>query len=132
MASLLVAASLLTYDKIKDKRAAKKDAKRKGYEARYTELEREHWRDQEKAVQAQQTGSSKGSDQLVPPVVAAGTSASQHQQTEVLAHVRAGRTSSECDRASSHSKDGPSSWVDDVLREREKRDDLARVNLTTR
>jgi hypothetical protein len=132
MASLLVAASILTYDKIKGKRAAKKDAKRMSYETRYSELEREHSLDQEKRVQAQLTGSNKGTDRIPPPMMTARTSASQLQPQGVSSDVPAGRRSTESDRASLHSRDGPSSWVDDMLREREKRGYLAQVDTAAR
>jgi hypothetical protein len=121
MAGILLAASFLTYNKIKDKRAAKKEAKRKGYEARYSALEYEHLQDQEKRVQSQQTGSSQGTDQQVPtrPV-----EASEAQQQDVSSDLPARRRSSESDRASIHSRDDPSAWVDDVVKERKKRGDL--------
>jgi hypothetical protein len=114
MASFFAVMSILAYDKIKEKRAAKKAAKRHRYEARYIELESEHSRDQERRIQAQQTGSSQGSDRLASPVITAR------------------RRSPESDRASTRSRDGPSSRVDTVLRERRKRGDLARVDSTAR
>jgi|ERR1700733_994555 hypothetical protein len=115
MASLLVAASYLTYNKIKDKRAAKKEAKRKGYEARYNELEREHSQHQEKQVQARQTGSSQDTEQSTPAAIA------ESQSQRIIARRRR-RSSSESGRASTDSRDDdPSAWVNDVLKEREKR-----------
>lgn len=115
MASLLVAASYLTYNKIKDKRAAKKEAKRKSYEARYNELEREHSQHQVKQVQAQQTGSSQGMEQSTPTAMA-------ESQSQQRAAERRRRSSSESGRASMHSgDDDPSAWVNDVLKEHEKR-----------
>jgi hypothetical protein len=109
MASFVAVMSILAYDKIKEKRGAKKEAKRRGYEARYIELEREHEReherDQERGIQAQQTGSSPGRGQPASPVTTAK------------------RKSPESDRASTHSRDGSSSWVDTVLTERRKRGD---------
>ena len=115
MASLLVAASYLTYNKIKDKRAAKKEAKRKGYEARYNELEREHSQYQEKQVHAQQTGSSQGTEKSTPAVMA-------NPQSQQIVAERRRRSSSESGRASTDSRDDdPSAWVKDVLKEREKR-----------
>lgn len=112
MASLLVAASYLTYNKIKDKRAAKKEAKRKSYEARYNELEREHSQHQVKQVQ---TGSSQGMEQSTPTAMA-------ESQSQQIAAERRRRSSSESGRASMHSgDDDPSAWVNDVLKEHEKR-----------
>ena len=120
MASLLVAASFLTYNKIKDKRAAKKEAKRKGYETRYNELEREHSQTQERQVQMQQTGSSQeGTEHNSPFTGAAGIAGTQRQQLRKDVYPER-RRSSDSERASTHSRDDPSSWVDDVLREREK------------
>ena len=124
MAALLVAASFMTYNKIKDKRAAKKEAKRKGYETRYNELEREHSQTQERQgrVQMQQTGSShEGTEHNSPLTGAAAVAAVGTQRQQQGQEVYADRRrSSDSDRASTHSRDDPSSWVDDVLREREK------------
>lgn len=118
MASLLVAASYLTYNKIKDKRAAKKEVKRQAYETRYNELEREHCENQEKRLQAQRTGSSQGTDQIAH-TAAAGGPQSQPQDVDVFAERR---KSSDSERASTDAaRDDPSSWVDDVLRERAQR-----------
>ena len=122
MASLLVAASLLTYNKVKDKRAAKKEAKRQSYEARYNELEREHSHHQEKHVQPQQTGSSQGTEHNSP---SRPDEPSKAQPQDVFAERR---KSSDSGRASNDARDDPSTWVDDVLRERETRDHLAQVN----
>jgi hypothetical protein len=130
MASLLVAASFLTYNKIKDKRAAKKEAKRKGYESRYHALEREHSQalqdQQEKHVQAQPTGPSQSTDRHVPAATAE-TEIPASQRQDASSALPARRRSSESDRASTRSRDGPSSWVDEVLREREKRGDVAQT-----
>jgi hypothetical protein len=121
MASLLFAASFLTYSKIKDKRAAKKEAKRKGYETRYNELEREHSQPQEKHVQMQQTGSSQGTDRNV---------SATRQPQDVFEDAPAERRSSESDRASTHSRDDPSAWVDGVLKEREMREGSRQMSST--
>jgi hypothetical protein len=115
MASLLVAASYLTYNKIKDKRAAKKEAKRKGYEVRYNELEREHSQHQEKQVHAQQRGSSQGTEQSTSAAMA------ESQSQQIVVERRRRRSSSESGRASTGSRDdGPSAWVNDMINEREK------------
>lgn len=59
MASLLFAASYLTYNKIKTKREEKKEKKRKAYADRYHELEKEQMKDVEKQILLQQrTGES--------------------------------------------------------------------------
>jgi len=118
MASLLTAASYLTYNKIKDKRAAKKEAKRKGYEARYNELEREHSQHQQKQVQANQTGSSQGMEQSTP---AAMTESQSQQIVAERRRRRRRRRSSESGCASTGSRDDdPSAWVNDMIKEREK------------
>jgi hypothetical protein len=118
MASLLIAASYLTYNKIKDKRAAKKEAKRKGYEARYKELEREHSQYQEKHVRAQQAGPSQGMEQCTPAAMAEAPS------QQVVAERRR-RSSGESGRTSTGSRDDDASaWVNDVSKEREKRGGL--------
>ncbi len=112
MASLILAASFFTYSKIKDKRAAKKEAKRKGYETRYNELEREHTQTQEKQIQTQPTGESRTSDSQAQ-------SSSDSQAPEVFSDgVR--RTSSDSRRVSTDSRDDPSAWVNAVVKERSK------------
>jgi hypothetical protein len=121
MAGALLAASFLTYNKIKDKRAAKKEAKRKGYEMRYSELEYEFLQDQEKRMQNQQTGSSQGTDQLVPT---RSVETSEAQQQDVATELPERRRSIESDRASTRLRDDPRAWVDDVLKERKKRGEL--------
>ena len=127
MASLFAVASYLTYNKIKDKRAAKKEAKRKGYEARYNELQREHSQHQEKQVQAEQTGSSQGIEQSTPAAMA------ELQSQQVVAERRRRSSSSESGRASTGSRDDdPSAWVNDVIKERGKGGGSGKVNEAAR
>jgi len=112
MASLIFAASFLTINKIKTKRAEKKETKRKAYETRYNELEREHTHGQEKQIQAQQTGESRTVDSQTP------TASDFQADNSPSDAVR--RTSSDERRASIDSRDDPSAWVDHVLQERSK------------
>jgi hypothetical protein len=121
MAGVLLAVSFLTYDKIKHKRAAKKEAKRKGYEARYSELEYEYLKDQNKRLQRQQTGSSQGTDQHGPTK---SVEPSEAQQQDVPSELLARWRSTESDRASARSRDDPSAWVDEVVKERKELGEL--------
>ena len=116
MASLLVAAGLLTFNKVKDKRAAKKEAKRQAYENRYNELEREHSQNQEQRVQTRQTGSMQGTEHISSATTTA-TARTEPQQQDPFSEKR---RSSDSERGSIHSRDDPRSWVDDALRDREK------------
>ena len=92
MASLIVGAGILISEKIKDKRAAKKEQKRKQHEAWYQDLEDEHKKTQkssttppnEKSMNQDRTGSST--------CLTKTTSRS----------------------SSRYSQDGPSQWVDEV------------------
>ena len=105
MASLIFAAGFLTFNKVKDKRDARKEKKRKGYEERYNELQREHTQNEEKYVRRQTTGEIQSA-----------------QDKNVLDDGRPGskerRTSSESQRSHRSGNDDPSSWVDEVVRQR--------------
>ena len=106
MASLIFAAGFLTYNKVKDKREAKKEKKRKGYEERYTELEREHTQDQEKFITKQKTGDKPSGNPF----------------EDNVAVPKERRTSTDS-QGSRHSNDGdPSQWVEEVVRQRSKSD----------
>jgi hypothetical protein len=107
MASLIFAASYLTYNKIKTKHEKRKEKKRKAYADRYQELEQEHRKDAEKQLQQQRTGDS---NQEVEPLN------SPIQSAEL--GVR--RRSSESVRSDGGKVDGPGAWVDEVLRERSR------------
>jgi hypothetical protein len=110
MASLIFAASYLTYNKIKTKREEKKEKKRKAYADRYHELEKEQTRDAGKQItQRQRTGESSRPDE---PQSSPVHSPARH-------HDRRRRRSSESLRSEQEKVDGPTAWVDDVLRERE-------------
>ena len=107
MASLIFAASYLTYNKLKTKREEKKEKKRKAYADRYRELEKEHTKDAEKQLQQQRTGDSTRPSRVQ----------SSPAQSPTQLH---GRRSSESLRSEAEKADGPTAWVDDVLRERSK------------
>jgi hypothetical protein len=99
MASLLVAAGLYTHGKIRDKKEAKKEKKRKAYEARYNELEAEHKVEEEKHLQRRNTVDSK--------------------DPEPVSDQKARRSSSDSQRdRHSDDEDGPGQWVEAALRKR--------------
>jgi hypothetical protein len=104
MASLIFAASYMTYNKIKTKREEKKEKKRKAYADRYSELERET-KGTQKGVQRPSTRESQGT---------ADTRSLPVQSAELQGR----RNSSESARSDQEKTDGPSAWVDEVLRER--------------
>ena len=99
MASLVVAAGLYTHGKIRDKKEAKKDKKRKAYEARYAELEAEHKAQEAKSIQRRQTTGGI--------------------QAESTGEQAARRSSSDSQRSHrSDTEDGPGQWVEAALRKR--------------
>jgi hypothetical protein len=104
MASLIFAASYMTYNKIKTKREEKKEKKRKAYADRYSELERET-KGTQKDVQRPSTRESQGTANIQSLPVQS-------------AELRDRRNSSESLRSDGEKTDGPSAWVDEVLRER--------------
>jgi len=139
MASLLLAASILGYNKVQDRRAAKKDKKRLGYERRYSELEQEHEKFQKTALDQQEK--EGGNEKEAGKEKEGGVQGQQgrQQQQNVFYDDKDGsgrsrarrRSSSESDRARSvHSRsrsrsgdrDDPAAWVNGVLRERERRE----------
>jgi protein subunit release factor B len=101
MASLLVAAGLYTHGKIKDKREAKKEKKRKAYEARYNELEAEHKANEEKQLKRTSTLESKETD----PV--SGEKQSRNSSESQRSH-----------RSLDGNTDGPEQWVEAALKKR--------------
>jgi hypothetical protein len=104
MASLIFAASYMTYNKIKTKREKKKEKKRKAYADRYSELERET-KGSQKDVQRPSTKESQGTADIQSSPVQS-------------AELRGRRNSNESLRGDEEKTDGPSAWVDEVLRER--------------
>ena len=110
MASLIFAAGFLTYNKVKDKREAKKEKKRKGYEDRYTELQREHTQNEEKLTK-QKTGDNSSGNPF----------------EENVAAPKERRTSTESQRSRHSNDDDPNQWVEEVVRQRSK-SEAARVS----
>jgi hypothetical protein len=104
MASLIFAASFMTYNKIKTKREKKKEKKRKAYADRYSELERET-KGTQKDEQRPSTRESQGTADIQSLPVQS-------------AELRGRRNSNESVRGDEEKTDGPSAWVDEVLRER--------------
>ena len=105
MASIILAAGYLTYDKVKRKRAEKKEGKRKTNEERYDELRREHQLSQSRQGTLRTVGGGAG---------AAGTNPFEVGGEDEGEEKRRG--SGESDRDG----DDPSSWVEAVVRERQK------------
>lgn len=101
MASLLVGSVILLTEKVKTKKAAKRDAKREAYEKRYKDLEEEH----QKLQRSPSSGSKPESSQT---------------DRDHLTHT----SSQELERKSSHDSlpraddDGPSRWVNEVVLQR--------------
>ena len=114
MASLIFAASFLTYNKIKEKREAKKAAKREGYQKRYNELEKEHSQIQEKYMQRQATGDRSPITEIERSChnLASGNDNYGSKDTEIGAR----RKSTDSQRSSQSSGDDPSAWVEHVTR----------------
>lgn len=111
MASLIFAAGILTYDKVKKKREEKKERKRSGYQQRYDDLVRENTqgderRKSEPSREAQSTGSSEEKQRRETRDSVLG--AHEHRKSSMDSQ----RLSNELDR------DSPSAWVDQVLKEK--------------
>lgn len=104
MASLIFAASYLTYNKIKSKREEKKEKKRKAYADRYHELEKEHTFSAEKQLLRQRTGDNSREGTLPDSSI-------QTQELRV-------RRSSESVRSDEEKTGGPTVWVDGVVGKR--------------
>lgn len=86
MASILVAGGIFIHDKIKGKKDAKRDAKRKMYEDRYDQLKADHEKTQPKQI-----------------------------ITEESVSASARRTSEQSLRDEKHdANDGPQRWVDEA------------------
>ena len=105
MASLILAAGFMTYSKVKDKREAKKEKKRKAYETRYEELQKEHSHHQEKHIQTQQTGDRHNQAELDP-------------FADVASKGR--RSSTDSQRSQRSDRDDPTRWVNEVVLARSK------------
>ena len=106
MASLILAAGFLTYNKVMDKKEKRREKKKKLHEEWYEDLQKEHSRGmEEKDLRQTQSQSPQKTGDSNNPF---------EQQTENVATER--RNSSE----SSRSQDGPDKWVEEANRERRK------------
>jgi hypothetical protein len=104
MASIIVAAGLFTYNEIHKRKQSKRDKKRLATEARYLELEQEHFTYQEK-LKAQ------------PSEIVDSQSPFQRKSSTVKPRERRAST----DSGSLYSYDcDPSRWVDEVVNDRPK------------
>ncbi|ETN46939.1 uncharacterized protein HMPREF1541_01128 [Cyphellophora europaea CBS 101466] len=101
MASLLVGASLLIHDKIKGDRAKRREKKRKGYEVRYSELEKEHKSHEADVLHRKSTGGSMG-----------------NQDTSAPGPAPRSRNSQDSLRSN---QDGPARWVEEALKENQSK-----------
>lgn len=100
MASLIVAAGMLAHGKIKDRKEAKKEKKRKAYETRYNELEAEQKTHQEQSLSRQKT--------------------QENNELEKNSDGAVRRNSSESHRSQRRdSEDGPGRWVEAALKKRQ-------------
>ena len=102
MASLIVAAGIFAHTKIKNKKVAKKEKKRKQYQDRYDELEQEHKQKEENSLQRRQTQSSIGDGALSSPTIAQRRDSSESQRGE-----------------KTDLDDNPTKWVEEALRDRD-------------
>lgn len=129
MASLIFALGFFTYGKVKDKRDEKKAKKRRAYEQRYLELEREHTQEQQRYRKTKPLSRSQSGPEQLPRL---GTDDGKTKKTDAsdpamnpFAEPRSRpRSSEESQRSDSsrgssrsrHSEDGPAAWVDEVVK----------------
>ena len=106
MASLILAAGFLTYNKVMDKKEKRREKKKKLHEEWYEDLQKEHSRGMEEK--------DKRQSQSQLPQATGGSNNPFEPQTEKLTAER--RSSSESRR----SQDGPDKWVEEVNKERRK------------
>ena len=120
MASLLFAGSYLVYDKIRSKRAEKKEKKRADYAERYARLQEDHKRQtiQYENTQRQEmprNGFSEdpfySSSSVIPD------SSPSHRLRQASVSSSRGPTAAPTE---GDVGDGPSAWVSEVLRNRER------------
>lgn len=109
MASLIVGAGLLIHGKIKDDRNKRKEKKRKRYEDRYNELEKEHKSHEAQYLQRKATGESE----LV------GAPAAGHSPPEDSLRRRSSQESLGSQRGVDD-QDGPAKWVERAMSERQQ------------
>ena len=123
---MLVAAGLYTHGKIRDKKEAKKEKKRKAYEDRYAELEAEHKENETKQLQRRQTGESMNSNNPFNELAADESTQLPKRQTgqsndaEPTSELAATRSSSDSRRSHpDDTEDGPGQWVASALKKRQ-------------
>jgi hypothetical protein len=104
MASLIVGAGLLIHDKIKSDKAKRRDKKRKAYEARYTELEKEH------AAYIERRATGDGA-------VLDGSRDTQSPTSDVTQR-RSSHDSSRDHEITTDEQDGPAKWVEEAMTEK--------------
>lgn len=106
MASLILAAGFLTYNKVMDKKEKRREKKKKLHAEWFEDLQKEHSRGMEEKDKRQSQSHS--------PQKTGGSNNPFESQIEKAAAER--RSSSESRR----SQDGPDKWVDEVNKERRK------------
>ena len=106
MASLILAAGFLTYNKVMDKKEKRREKKKKLHEEWFEDLQKEHSRGMEEKDKRQSQSHS--------PQKTGGSNNPFESQIEKAAAER--RSSSESRR----SQDGPDKWVEEVNKERRK------------
>ena len=110
MASLIFAAGILTYDKVKKKREEKREKKRSGYQQRYDDLVRQKSEDEERR---------KGEPRKEAEVTGSSDEKHARQDSAIESGEAHGRSSVESGRISDElGSDDPRAWVDQVLKER--------------
>lgn len=107
MASLLVGVGVLMHDRIQAAKAKKKEKKRKAYEDRYNELEKEHKSHTEQYLGRQETGDSS-------------TSPSIAQTTNLNTQPRPSSSDSQRSISGGETADDPARWVADAMKERQR------------
>lgn len=109
MASLILGAGFLVHGKIQQSKNKKKEKKRKSYEARYSELEKEHKLQGSTYVERKDTGGSSAAGDTARSVE--GESAPRRPSTESQRSKRSDREPDD---------DNPARWVEEAHQERLK------------
>lgn len=107
MASLIVGAGLLIHDKIKSDKAKRKEKKRKGYEARYNELENEHKTNEAAYLQRKATGDSVMLDSAKESLSVTSNEPRRKSSQDSLGSQR-----------NDSNQDGPARWVEEATKDR--------------
>lgn len=109
MASIIVGAGLFIHGKIKDDRNKRKEKKRKRYEDRYNELEKEHESHEAQYLQRKATGESE----------VVGTPGEGHSPLEDPLKRRSSLESLGS-QPGVDDQDGPAKWVEQAMSERKQ------------